>query len=472
MIWHIFRKDLRMSWKPALGAAVLQWIATALIVRLGIFPANRTLEQVHSLVRVTAGLATFLAAIVAVQNDVLTLPTGDWLMRPIRHRDMLLAKILFFIAAVQLPILIGCVAEGMGFGFGFGDSFGTALWQAAMMTLGMGIPAVALGAMTANLVEAIVFVISVVAIAVGQSWLAETLDSSSRSGLLFNLDWIEGAGLTGGMFVGGTIALWVLYRWRKVAQARYASAAIFIVGAAIGLLPWKSAFAVQGWITPPSGAARNIRLEFDAAARNPRAVAAFGDTADVPVRVAGLEAGTAVRADLIEVTLTGADGSVEHPQIRPSQLSKVGRGALRIVSGASSPVTVKADYWLTLVREAGHQWVETGDRETPVPGLGRCRIGVMSENWGETVGCVSAGPANGVCYSLGDDRFSSVFCQNYGPSWLWFPDWDELSRIPSGAIPIRGIPRRVDVTTYKIVEHFVRHLEIPDVRLDNWRPKG
>lgn len=467
MIWHIFRKDLRISWKAALGAAVLQWMAIALIVRLGVFPANHSLEQLHSLVRVTAGLATFLAAIMAVHNDVLTLPTGDWLMRPIRRRDVLLAKILFFIVAVQLPILIGCVGEGMGFGFGFGDSFGAALWQSAMMTAGMGVPAVALGAMTANLVEAIIFVISVVAIAVGQSWLAATLDHS-QGGAFFNLDWIEGAGVIGGMFLGGTIALWVLYRWRKVSQARFASAAIFIAGTAFGLLPWKTAFAMQRWITPPAGAARNIRLEFDAAVHYPR-VTAFDDTAYLPVRVAGLETGTALRADLIEVSLTRADGSVEHPQIRPSQFSVAGRSDLSIVSGASGPMTVNADYWLTLVEKTGGQWIETGDHETAVPGLGRCGIGVLPNNSAETVGCLSAGPANGVCHSLQDDRFSSVFCTNYGPSWLWFPDWDELNRMPSGSIFIRGVPQRLYITTYKVVEHFVRHVEIPNVRLDDWR---
>jgi hypothetical protein len=211
-------------------------------------------------------------------------------------------------------------------------------------------------------------------------------------------------------------------------------------------------------------------VKFDGDARNPR-VSAFSDTAYLPVRVTGLEAGSAVRADLIEVTVMRADGSVEHPQIRPSQFSAESRSELSIVSGASDPVTVNADYWLTLVKEDNQQWVETGDRATPVQGLGRCRIGLMSDNAAETVGCVSAGPANGVCSSLGDDRVSSVFCSNYGPSWLWFPDWDELSRIPSGAIFIRGVPQRVQVTTYKVVEHFVRHLEIRNVRLGDWRSK-
>jgi hypothetical protein len=43
MIWHIFRKDLRISWKPALGAAILQWIATALIVKAGVFRGSPSL---------------------------------------------------------------------------------------------------------------------------------------------------------------------------------------------------------------------------------------------------------------------------------------------------------------------------------------------------------------------------------------------------------------------------------------------
>jgi hypothetical protein len=83
-----------------------------------------------------------------------------------------------------------------------------------------------------------------------------------------------------------------------VSQARFASAAIFVVGTAFGLLPWKAAFAMQRWITPPTGAARNIQLEFDATVHSPR-VSAFSDTAYLPVRVAGLETGTALRADLI-----------------------------------------------------------------------------------------------------------------------------------------------------------------------------
>jgi hypothetical protein len=462
MIWHIFRKNLRISWKPALGAAILQWIATALIVKVGVFSGSLSLEEMRSVVRVAAGLATCVVAITAVHNDVLTLPTGDWLMRPIRRRDMLLAKMLFFMVAMQLPILIGCVGEGMAFGFGFGNALLAALWQSAMMTLGVGVTAVAVGAMTASLAEAIAFLVIAASIVAARTWLAATLsDSRSTS---FALDWIEVTALTGGMFAAGAIALGVLYGWRKVMRARIASVTVFALGAACALLPWNTAFALQRWVTPSTGAASHIQLALDTAPRHH--TVSYTDSAFFPVRAAGLEAGTELVTDRVQVKLIRPDGSVEYP----AHWFTGDRNLLGIISGTDGTVTVDADYSLTLVRETGGAWVETGDRDTPVPALGRCRIQLASDNSGETVGCVSAGPINGVCYSAAGVA-TEPHCSDYAPKYLWSPNWDELQRLRSLYVPVHGVPRRVYVKTYKVVEHFFRHLEIPNVRLDDWRSR-
>ncbi len=461
MIWHILRKDLRISWKPALGAAILQWIATALIVRAGVFGGSRSLDEMRSMVRVAAGLATCLVAIAAVHNDALTIPTGDWLMRPIRRRDMLLAKILFFVVAMQLPILIGCVGEGMAFGFSFGDAFLAALWQSAMMTISLGVPAVAVGAMTASLVEGIVFLVAVASVVASRSWLAAALAGNQSTS--FVLDWIEVAGLSAGMFAGGAIALGLLYRWRKVMEARVASIAILALGAACALLPWNTAFALQRRVARATGSANDIQLTLDTTPRRP-AVSYIG-SAFFPVRAAGLPAGMDLVTDRVEVKLTRPDGSVEYPE---HWFTGEDRRVLGIASGRHEMVTVDAGYSLTLVRETGGAWVETGERDTSIRALGRCRIHLESDNSGETVGCVSAGPVNGVCYSA-VGAGTQPHCSDYAPSWLWLPNWDELQTMRSLYIPVHGVPRRIFVKTYRVVEHFVRHLEIPNVRLDDWR---
>src|SRR5262245_23817444 len=100
MVRHILRKDVTLSWPLVSGFSVLY-----ALVALARFTAGRFLQgfpgtPLSFLVLLAAAtLMTF-----AVQQDPIPGMRQDWLVRPIRRRDVFLAKLLFAIVFVQGPV--------------------------------------------------------------------------------------------------------------------------------------------------------------------------------------------------------------------------------------------------------------------------------------------------------------------------------------------------------------------------------
>jgi hypothetical protein len=424
-----------------------------------------------------ATLAFFLLIVTLVHRDAVPGSSCDWLMRPIRRQDMVLAKLLFYVLAMQLPILVGCTAEGIAFGLGPRDSFFGALWQSAMLTLGIGVPALAISAITANIVEATVAAVAcVLAVAVMMSagtW-GRGLDFGAG-----RTEWIEGASLSIGMFFAGVIALGIQYRRRSTIRARVASGVVLALGAAGSLVPLKAALAFERKIAPAPGAGQNVRLAFDSSAVRDRAFGARSGSQlppiDLPIRVEGLAPGMAIVADHAEVRVTGAYGSTQilAPTISPEFAS--GHTYQSLENGDFAPslrdalVHVHADYWLTVVKETGDYPIPEANGDAQIPLLGKCRTTWTAFGVAE-FSCVKAGPVAG-CYAVvsehGEDRMPT-HCTSYAPRFVWLPNWDEIVTTQDRFQLSNGGDANVSVRTYQVLDHFERSLDIPNVRLRDW----
>jgi len=482
MIWHIFRKDLRLSWKLALVAAALRWIEIALMVKLGLVRADHAVEELMYMVRIGAALAACLVVVAVVHNDSVPGATEDWLMRPIRRRDMLLAKILFVLIAVEIPSLVGCVGKGLAFGLGFRESLLGALWQGAMMSLGLFAPLLAVAAMTATILEIIVTVVACICIAVGLGQLASFFGWSLDNGP-GALRWIDDASLNAGLFLAAVVALGIQYRWRDTNRARFAFGAVFAIGAASALLPWQAAFALQQRVAPVPGAARDVRLIFDPSlGRNGGAfVYADGSVSRpapvfLPIRAEGLAPGNTLVADRVEVHMTGTDGSIQIlTPVPPSFASDQAWQSLESFKDVrpiprNKPVRVTVEYWLTLVKETDVYPVPEPGGSIRILSLGRCSTTSMPFGPMATLACVKAGPSAG-CSVETMDRFSgqrATACSSYAPSFVWLPDWDEITVTQTQTRFLPSAAGLLHVKTYEVLDHFIRHVEIPNVRLADW----
>ena len=155
MIRNIFKKDLRLLWPFAFAAAILQFAIVAVHLKLGIFEERPVFSSLLLLLESVMyfGVAVLIAAL--VHEDSLVGARQDWLVRPIRRRDLLAAKLLFLLLAVQLPLLLASILAGLGNGFMLSTSLFAALSQNAYLLIGFTLPVFAFVSLTGSMSEAL-----------------------------------------------------------------------------------------------------------------------------------------------------------------------------------------------------------------------------------------------------------------------------------------------------------------------------
>ena len=103
MVWHIFRKDVRLLWPLVAMVGLLQFASAGTRLALGHFGDPPQLALIASLLSGMMFLGIAILIIAAVQQDTVPGVNQDWLVRPISRRDLVLAKLLFLLIAVHGP---------------------------------------------------------------------------------------------------------------------------------------------------------------------------------------------------------------------------------------------------------------------------------------------------------------------------------------------------------------------------------
>ena len=122
MAWHILRKDLALLWPIVLLGALAQWALFALVFAMDAFPQQPYLRPLAQLGTFAVFLSIVFIVALGVQQEPIPGTRQDWLVRPIRRRDLLIAKLLFVLLAVHLPMLIGDAVQVLAHGFSFGEA--------------------------------------------------------------------------------------------------------------------------------------------------------------------------------------------------------------------------------------------------------------------------------------------------------------------------------------------------------------
>ncbi|MGH8259667.1 MAG: hypothetical protein ACREUG_08250, partial [Steroidobacteraceae bacterium] len=148
MAWHILRKDLRLLWALAVTVAAVECGAAGLQLWVDWYSGPGRLVRIAYLLSVLSFLGMVFLTVSALHQDPVPGMRQDWLVRPIRRRDLLLAKLLFILLAVQAPALLIDVAAGLAHGMALTAVLDAALARNVAILCFFTLPAAALGAVT------------------------------------------------------------------------------------------------------------------------------------------------------------------------------------------------------------------------------------------------------------------------------------------------------------------------------------
>jgi ABC-type transport system involved in multi-copper enzyme maturation permease subunit len=506
MIWHIFRKDLRLLWPLATLVAAVQFLNAVLLIGGGRFAraASTDMRELGWVSNIAlpgiALLGLVILVIAAIHQDRLPGTTQDWLTRPIPRGRLFRAKLLFVSLTGLLPILVADLAMGLAEGLPITDVAAASLTRSAVLLCLVCLPAALLGVVTRTLTEALVSALFVVVVVVVEMVAVAQLEVMTLPVMQSGFSWVIPL-IVILLNIGALLVLLPLQsRWRSTNRVRWILTAYFCVLPAAIFLPWDAAFQIDRAITKGNDASR-VNIELD-----PTGTMSFVQTPHknslpglspfvtltVPVSASNLGAGDRLFIDRVEYVASNAEFSRAH-QTGYLLERPTGRAALPSQIRLTLPVDefdraraarsdIEVQLFATRFRRTAQKSLEllaSGSATAAIDDHGRC-----SEHEVERLGrrvtvveCVSARPIGG-CFELSDSarqsRMSLLTAFKCGsvsyapwplPVWrdayysvvLWSEDGPPFGADSSSK------PQRADVivTNYLPDGHFVRTLSFP-----------
>ncbi len=534
MIWHIFKKDWRLMWRYAAGLAALHFGLMAALLRIGRFhapplighisftgiaalDASRELYTMTNIFPILSYLASSFLLVAIVQQDAIPGVRQDWLVRPIRRRDLFLAKLLGVLLMVVTPIFAADLSGALLNGFPLGQSMDAALGCSVWLWFSLFLAVFALASLTRNLMEAIVAGTALAGLSfVLQIWRSYSL-TPGKFFVHGRVDWIDRLIGLAIILLGAAALLVLQYSFRKTFTSRLLTVAILLAFLLVPSVPWQTAFALEERLSPNAAAGNTVSVSFvpDHGAPQdgpvgPRPYDRGDASVMLPIRVTGVPDGALLYGEASTVRVITQDGKNQMteerspplgvqmgiPLLRTDEIGKNDKPftyALRVPRDlytriAGQSVRLEIDNYLTLLKLADTQTLPATGGDQRTRGLGWCGTKISDAGGEILVGCIQAGsepscgsavlehvptgahnPPIAICVSPD----YSPFGFRYGP--------DALSRFtetlpfgnPAGVdtYPVKEpmLPEsRVTLKLYEAEDHFERQLTIPQIRLRDW----
>ena len=494
MIWHIFRKDCRQLWRLGAIVAAAQMTNAALWFALGAFNEPRGLVTFAQLFSAAAVLGMAALVVAVVQQDCVPGVSQDWLIRPIRRRDLLCAKLLFVAVVVQGPAVLADVAHGMAAGFPIRDSLAAALSRSAFMLLVFDVSVLALASITSTLVQVMASLVAIWLVVMSGVFAGILARGGSPPPFASSgIQWMTPAYWSVLACSAALVVIPLQYFRRATRQSRRVVVTAVLFAPMLSLSTWGGAFAVQQRLSPNLPVAESIRIGFDdSGAGRVAATAQAGSTRSLllPLRVSGLIPESVLMNDRADVRLIRRDGSTLYEGKTTPALGYSDDFAVRPAAGgdvftrqrvvlpepvyrrlSDQSVRVEIDYSLTLLRQTAVAAIAVGDAGRQVSGFGWCRAEIDDDGDEIELGCVKAGRA---------PRCVSVILE--GPAsdrgnpeqWLCEPDYapyhvqlypDSTGRFSLNVKARNTKGAKLILKSYRPEANVTRALVIPEMRL-------
>jgi len=333
---HILKKDLRLHWPYVAAVLALKIASAGMILQMGIFAQPLQMLLPHALIDLAFSGVAGLAIILVVQGDPVVSNNDDWLIRPIRRSDLVLDKIAFAALVTLLPTFVFDLGVGLMHGLDALPAIGASAYTALVVFICVGLPALAVGTITASWPQAagIVFVIFL-------AWIAGFIVTNGEVTDLGN--WPVQLALLAILVIAGTLILYLQYGRRNTATSRGVFAVATICAIAVMFTPKIAGYVIQRVIDDGKVATTSpIRLSFDDQSKADvigKAQQFMGPVIYVPLKVA-VDPNRIVTINNVILSIASGDGTpLYHDTISlasgypPHQVSNVLRD---IFDGASN----------------------------------------------------------------------------------------------------------------------------------------
>ncbi|HTT02406.1 MAG TPA: hypothetical protein VMG11_10010 [Steroidobacteraceae bacterium] len=441
MIGRILRKDLQLLWPLVLLVILIQACLQWAWYKFGFFGQDLAArELLHPLtVAWFAGIVGLTA--VVVQQDAVPALDQDWLIRPLERTHLLLAKLVFVVLTICVPMFVLDVARALTTGFPLSASLPELAFKELLVIAWLLVPVLALATLTASAAELLLVGGALIGVyAVGLSVAALLWGGDSCPTCDSGVAWLQHLLQHAGVLLGACVILALQYYQRRTQLAR----AVAVIGAVLLVylqLPWSAAFAWQTRLSPEPGSAARVGFAFAsqdrpaagaATAANPARLGA-GQAArallagnlnqaaqylqnrvgkgatdvplQLPVRIDGVRANERLLVDQSQLTLWDAHARKLYSTVDVGVLdqSPVSAGdpavqqlllpepLYRRFSG--SAVRLRLDYSLTLVRLQAQERVPALTRRFQAASLGRCATTMDAQGLSLSLRCKKLGPA-------------------------------------------------------------------------------
>ena len=514
MVWHILKKDWKLTWPMVLAVAAIHVLLRLTLYESYPFGQPR-LASLRDLLMIGCYFGSAFLIVSVVQQDAIPGVRQDWLVRPILRRDLLLAKILFVVLLVQAPMAAADVLESLLYGFSPGQSLGAAFSRGTVLLFFFGLAMLVFASVTRNLTETIV---GGSLVFVGGA-LIITLAQDMRGGGSLEL-WVQFSGLywieqVARMLLTLLVAIAVLglqYFRRKTLPSRWIFGTAAVLWVMIFFTPWQPAFAVQEWTSPNPGSADSVAVAFAAELGRSSATPDIGEgnlrvrtseatmLVSLPLRITGLPNDSVLKADHYDVRVilnrgealnAGAGDNLAAFHEGSAKGAKEIYQTIRVPANTydrikDQPVQLEIDYSLTLMKLTGAYGIPAlqGDQRTPE--LGWCKTRVNEERTAVQLRCIRSGNRPDCSTSFLESAATgqrnparSSCSSNYSPFVAWwmdamtrfginslFRDPTGLAQYPVDASQLRDT--RLVVRVYRPEDHFARRVAVPAVRLSEW----
>ena len=507
-VLHIVRRDITELASLVVLTTAAQCANVAAWMALGHFDEPGELLVVAQALPFVVALAILGLITATVHQDVIPGAGQDWLVRPIRRRDLMTAKLAFVALAVHVPMVTADAVHGAVAHVGWADSLKATIVHNAVIVLILDLPAIALASMTTTLTQVISSLLGtwlavlacVVAGVVVRGGTAPPFVSSG-------LQWMTP---TFWAVIAGVAALVIIplqYFRRATAQARRIAVMGVLLAPIATYSTWTGAFALQQRLAGDRAESESIALTFEPGVEtSAEPHASFAGTVSLPLLIQGLPPDSLLLSDRSEIRMRDQHGRVVFDGRTTSSAGADNQVLAAIAAGgeahahqrialsndlldvvAKAPVRIELTYSLTLFRVEARDALAAVDGDRQLVGFGWCRSRIDEEGDDVEVGCLQGRPTP-ACVSIvlenpmtGRRNPEGLRCvPDYAPyAAQMYPDsvshWGIGARFrdPHGlaTFPVdqsQLSTARVVLTSYRPATHFTRRLVIPQLRPEQW----
>lgn len=509
MIWNIFKKDFAQLWLLSALVAIAHLTNAAFWFALGPFKEPHGLVIVAQVFSFLALLGNLTLITSLVHQEALSDVSQDWLIRPIRRRDLLFSKLLFLLVIVHGPMLLADLAHPLAQGFLFRDALAAALSRNIFVLLAFSLPMFAIATITRTLVQGAAALVATWFVVVVGMGLGILIRGGSAPVFAANgIQWMTPAFWSLLAFFAAIVVIPLQYFRRTTFRARSIVATTVLLAPLLSLSTWAAAFSLQQRLSPNSALAEPIAIAFYPGLRRSTAETDSPSHKEIllPVRVSGLPPESFLMNDHTEIRLIGRDGATLYRGRTVTAIGYEDDFPIRTMAGGdvvtyqrielpdklpdqviTQPVRVEIEYSLTLFNLADANTIPAANGDGRFAAFGLCRTKLDNDGDDIELGCEKTGAAP-ACISVtlenpnnGLRNPENLSCDpDYAPYTTHvFPD--SMSQFGGGIKfrDLQGLAKypvdrsqlgeaRVILKSYRPTAHFTRRLVIPDIRLDEW----